>query len=369
MSLGLCIECGAFRAPTPRRAPCHACGAAAPEWKRVPLTAAGLAHRLGVGLLLAAVGLFLAALVMTLCSRWLGPPEPERMFQLVLLAITVIGGGVAALVLVRLAMEKVFYLDYRHDQAEGDRRGEAHVVSGRVGAAAGRATRDAGVFAPGTPGLAGLPVFVNMGVFAPEIGRAMRAPYPKGADVAVLASLLGLASRGRCELVLRLTRTWTRRPGERVRKGPDRFTVRVRRIAARGALPPEQGWLENALLAALEAVSTAPGQTSIRAVRGEGPYRSTATALAAEQRDAPVPIDVLLGAFTGGRLEARRWLHSVLRGEAKALGYDERRAAAERLRPELTAVLALQRHSSGHSPAAALLLEIKEGLALGGRAS
>jgi len=375
MSLGLCIECGAYRAGSvARSSPCVRCGGAAPAWERVPLTLGGLARRVVVGAALVGGAVLLVGSAYVLCSRWLFPPGGARVLQVVLAAGMVAGGGLGAVGLLRQAVERLFQREHRHDQGEGDRRGQARALFGRVRQATGGATRDRGLFAPGTPALEALPVFVNMRVLAPDIGRALRAPQPKAVDIAVLAALLGLASRGRCELVLRVTHGWQRPTGSVLRRDAERYTLRVRPTARAGALPREDGWLENALLTALEAVSsTPPGRTPSPAggrVAGS-PYRSGAPAVRAP-REGSMPIETLMGALTGGRHKARRWLHGVLRAQAAgagALSHEAKVTAAARVGPELAAVLRLRRAGAGAGPvpAAALLAQVREGLALGGR--
>ncbi len=368
MSLRLCIECGAYRPrPVPWSAPCPRCDAAAPAWKPVPLTFQELSRRVVMGTVLAGGAAVAAGAIHVLCSGWLYPPGDLRVFQVVIAVVTLLFGGIGGVLLLREAVEQMFHRDHVHDQRLGDRRGEARAVFGIVRRANGRATRDAGLLAPGTPGLSSMPVFVNMRALAPVIGRALRAPQPKAVDVAVLAALLGLASRGRCELVLRVTRAWQRPSGGVVRREAERFTVHVRRVAGAGALAPEQGWLENALLTALDGLSVSRSRNPPAAPPTvTGPYRSGAPTPPSTS-EVPVLVETLMGALTGGRLKARNWLHSVLRAEAagpSALPYEARLAVASRVSADLAAVLA----RPASSPAAALLAQIRQGLALGGRA-
>jgi hypothetical protein len=90
----------------------------------------------------------------------------------------------------------------------------------------------------------------------------------------------------------------------------------VRRAEHGRDLPLEEGWVENALLAALDALAVgAPAAQGSQL----GPYRAGAGA--GERRDAPLAepilLERLLEALTGGRPNAIGWLRGILKEEAR----------------------------------------------------
>jgi hypothetical protein len=358
MSLRICIECGAPLPRASRPVPCVACGARAPAWRAVPLTAGEVARRLG----LAAGALVVAAVSFAgiAASMWTGAGDPLQPLQVVLSALMIVVAGVVNVKLLSGAFARLFRRDFRHDEREGERSGNARTVLGRLVQGEGRGTRVHGPFAPNAPSLAAAPAFASIRALSRELQRRLRSAHqPNAVETAVLAALLGLASRGRCELVVRVTRGWAMPSGGRRVRRPDHCTVMVQRVARGRDLPLEQGWVENTLLAALDALTA--GAPRVQGAQ-LGPYRAGAQE---DERRAPracdaIQVEALLAAFTGGRPNAVGWLRGILKDEARR---------AQPPAPELEAQLAGELHEAlgtgtpRSTPGRALMTQVQVGLA------
>jgi hypothetical protein len=242
-------------------------------------------------------------------------------------------------------------------------------VLGRLVKGHGSVTRDGGALAPGMPELRALPVFADIRAIGGHVARATGGAQPKAVDLAVAAALLGLASRGRCELLVRTKRSWYKADDAALLRLPDHHTVLVRRLANGRALPLEAGWLEGALLAALDAIS---GARLVRAPQPSprGPYRQgPAAPEPAFAGEEPVLVEALMGALTGGRRKARGWLRAILRDEARRARRegDLDTGATSAVGPALAAVFKAPHRHFETSPASALLLQITHGISNAGR--
>ena len=367
MGLRLCIECGA-RPPRAGRVPCRACGGAPPAWRRVPITLLGLARRLAVGAVLTGSAAACVLAIFVLCTGWAHAWWPLRVLQVLLAALMLVFGGLASCVMLRAAFEQLVAREHVHDQP--GRPGSAHTVLGRLVKGRGHGTRDGGALAPGTPEVTALPVFADIRAIGGHVGSALGGAQPKAVDLAIAAALLGLASRGRCELLVRTTRSWYK--GEApapLTRVPDQHTVLVRRLASGRALPLEAGWLEGALLAALDALG---GTHAARAPQPSprGPYRQGLVVPAPTfTGEEPILVETLMGALTGGRRKARGWLRAILRDEARRARRegDLDARATSTVGPALAAVFKAPPRRFGTSPAAALLVQITHGISNAGR--
>ena len=169
--------------------------------------------------------------------------------------------GSAVVNVARRGVGPIVEREHRHDEIDGDRRGEAATRCGRLVRGHGQSTRGPEPFVPGTPGLAAAAIFAHARDVNLSIGAALSASQPPAVDTALLGALLGLAARGRCALVLGTTRTWSLAgPGARTRSA-EKHTWRVQRVEGARERAMGEGWVESALLAALDAlVAEAPLQ-------------------------------------------------------------------------------------------------------------
>jgi hypothetical protein len=350
MALRLCIDCGASRADD--LALCNECQARPPAWKAAPLTLGGLMDRLwtSAGLLMVVTTCFGALIAVV--AGW--PVWVPALIRIAVGVMCVIAGPIAAHDLI----DELFHRDHVHE--EGSRRGEARTLFGRVVTGEGQATRIGDRYRPATRSQDASLVFAGMRSVNPEIARALRlSSQPRAVDVAVLSALLGLAARGRCELVLRVHRSWERPRSGKVLRRSDVNAVLVRRGARGADADGETGWLENALLAALDQLSTSapepPGGAAL------GPYRSGKGAPSAEQASGSlVTVPALLAGLTGRRAEARGWLRGNLRAEARR-NPGRQDLAADQARG-LGAELGAELRGEPTGPAGALLTQIRAAL-------
>lgn len=312
MSLRLCVECGA-RTPRPPK-PCGSCGAPASTWVPLPFTLGDEAQRRGLrrlGLSVAAAVL-IAGLVVAVVV--LGSASPLGRSTVLLQALLVLVAVFVGFFAVASFMEGAMELSerrYRHD--DGERRGTARMGLGPLWEASGSVTGPGVVFAPGAPGLTAAVVLTHIRDLAPAVGRALQRDQPSAVDVAVTAALLGLASRGRCELVLRTTRSWEKTEHQAVRRHLPSHTLWLRRDARALGQPPEDGAVEAAILVAL-------GQDGVAAAAEPGAkggvYRR------APEVDGPpagelISIEQMMLGLIGKRPYPRGWLRRKIRKQVR----------------------------------------------------
>jgi hypothetical protein len=306
---------------------------------------------LGAGLLaLFATSAWALYLVTT---RWQDVPGPLRPVRVgvggLLLILATVGGY--------LALRETLHREYLHD--EGGRRGKADALFGILLRGEGQAVRVDPPFVPGTRSLDGALVFASMRVIHPMLAKVLRSSsQPKAVDTAVLAAFLGLAARGHVELVAGWPRWWLKGSDVSLTaRATGALTVTVRRRAAGEGLREEEGWLEQALLAAIGGHRPGPPRSSGSPVTG--PYRRGRD----EVRDVeaadgePVRVEAILATLTEGRRQPRLHLHRLLRAEAA--GAASRTEDAEVAGEELLSVLPRRKWGPGR----ALLAHVEEALA------
>jgi hypothetical protein len=270
--------------------------------------------------------------------------------------------GVAIVYLLERGVGPIVEREHRHDERDGDRHGVATTRFGRLLRGHGRSTRPPEPFAPGTPGLSAAAIFAHAGEVNLRISAAVSASQPPAVDTAVLGALLGLAARGRCALLLRTTRNWSvTRPKQRRRA--EALTWSVRRVEGGREQAMDEGWVESALLAALDALAADGAPSPAPAA---GPYRSAVITPSASGIDgAAVPVPALIQALTRGHDPPRGWLKGVLRGEARRWARATRDAeVGAALGAELASLF---RDRTTRARVCALFAQVRAGLAGGER--
>lgn len=363
MALRLCVECGA-RPPRPPK-PCGRCGAAPSTWVRVPFTRSESDEQEARRILLNALVWSGATLVLGVGVYLLGGSGPVVSNPIVVLQafllLAAVGSGAVAFVCLLQFASGLSERRYRLD--DGERVGTATGIGGRLWEATGSVTKSGVVFAPGAPDLTATLVFDNIRHLARDVGRALQRAEPSAIDLAITAGLLGLAARGRCELVVRTVQSWRKAAYEPVRSKPPRHGVWVRRCAGGEAPSPEEDAVEAAILAAFGPAEQA--SPSSAAVSREGDRRAPASdaVLAGDL----VSIGRLVSTLVGDRPHARGWLRGMIKTQGRREGrnrprprlLDEPEAAA--LGRRLAGLFA--RGADGvASPSAALLFQVEEAL-------
>jgi hypothetical protein len=311
-------------------------------------------------LVLAAAIFVAGALAMWAILAHPGEGDIAWIAKLALLSVIglVMGGAVAYVA--KRGVGPIVEREHRHDERDGDRRGEAATRFGRLVRGQGRSTRPPMPFVPETPRLAAAAIFAHAGDVNLSLGTALSSSQPPAVNTAVLGALLGLAARGRCALLLGTTRTWSLAgPGAKTRS-TEAHTWTVQRVEGARERAMDEGWVESALLAALDALAA----ETPSAAPGVSPYRTAGTAPSAPGIEgAAMPVPALIRALTGGREHPRSWLKGILRREAG------RRAARGAPDPEVGAALGQElasifyRDRAMRTPLRALLVQVGAGLA------
>lgn len=328
---------------------CPRCGAPEPRWAPQRFDLYTMAGQLSLWLLGVAGGLACLLAAYAFCRGWIGPGD--RIFR-VIVGIVVVGIAVpAGIAFIYGSTAALLERTWVHPSVDG-RCATATTRFGRLQSARGNGrTAERPVAVPAN-GLTGAEVFAHYGV----LRRSLPMPYglgnsPPRVDVALMATLLSLAGRGRLELRVSRDVTWFH-DGRTVSRQERDHSVELRRT---GALLPSAG--ADLFESSLMSVLVAPGVT-LSPREGAAPYRAASVA-PGPPGDAPwAQLAGAISAMSQGDPRFRRALRS--RVEAATADVPPSRSA-EAVCAELTATLDA---TGDRSLGAALLRRIEQGFSM-----